>query len=97
LRLRETNGVDLLIVIRQNASNTKAARSAKPQAARKKKCNPSSSPTTLYGTAYGWWLPNDLRGSGSSLVRSDTLADLGKLHFGRKKIQPAGQLIRDFL
>ncbi len=47
-------------------------------------------------TAYGWWLPNDPPGSTSRTVASDVLKDLGALHFGRKKIQPAGKNIRAF-
>src|SRR2546428_4348415 len=47
-------------------------------------------------TAYGWWLPNDLRGSNSSYIASDVIAELGELHYGRKKIQPAGWEIRRF-
>ncbi len=43
----------------------------------------------LIWTAYGWWLPNDPRGSGSKVTRNDIIAELGELHFGRKKIQPA--------
>jgi REP element-mobilizing transposase RayT len=50
----------------------------------------------LIWTAYGWWLPNDPRGSGSRTIRSDILAQLGELHFGRKKVQPAGRVIREF-
>ena len=38
----------------------------------------------LIWTAYGWWLPNDPRGSGSKTVRNPSLAQLGNLHFGRK-------------
>ena len=48
----------------------------------------------LLSTAYGWWLPNDLRGSTSSCIASDVIAELGELHYGRKKIQPAGRDIR---
>jgi hypothetical protein len=47
-------------------------------------------------TAYGWWLPNDPRGSGSNAVRSDILAELGELHPGRKKVQPAGHVVHRF-
>jgi hypothetical protein len=47
-------------------------------------------------TLYGWWLPNDLRGSTSRVIRSDLLAELGELHFGRKQVQPAGRDIRAF-
>lgn len=42
----------------------------------------------LMWTLYGWWLPNDPRGSTSRQIRRDLIAELGELHFGRKKIQP---------
>ena len=47
-------------------------------------------------TLYGWWLPNDPRGSTSRTIRNDLVAELGELHFGRKTVQPAGRDIRDF-
>jgi REP element-mobilizing transposase RayT len=47
-------------------------------------------------TLYGWWLPNDLRGSTSRTIRSNIVAELGSLHFGRKQVQPAGREIRAF-
>jgi REP element-mobilizing transposase RayT len=50
----------------------------------------------LIWTAYGWWLPNDLRGSSSHFIRNDLIKDLGTLHHGRKRIQPANVAIRDF-
>ena len=50
----------------------------------------------LVWTAYGWWLPNDPRGSMSSFVASDALADLGELHYGRRRIQPAGRVVSAF-
>lgn len=50
----------------------------------------------LIWTAYGWWLPNDPRGSMSREIRCAAIADLGELHYGRKKIQPAGKLVREF-
>jgi REP element-mobilizing transposase RayT len=50
----------------------------------------------LIWTAYGWWLPNDPRGSGSKDIRTDVIAELGELHFGRKRVQPAGQEVRRF-
>src|SRR5262249_7630241 len=50
----------------------------------------------LIWTAYGWWLPNDPRGSGSKEIRTDVIAELGQLHFGRKRIQPAGGEVRRF-
>ncbi len=50
----------------------------------------------LIWTAYGWWLPNDPRGSTSKLVRRDHLKELGDLHVGRKRVQPASWKVRDF-
>jgi len=50
----------------------------------------------LIWTAYGWWLPNDPRGSGSKEIRQDVLKDLGDLHYGRKRVQPSGQVVREF-
>ncbi len=47
-------------------------------------------------TLYGWWLPNDLRGSTSRTIRNDVIAELGEVHFGRKTVQPAGRDIRAF-
>src|SRR5436309_3208529 len=42
----------------------------------------------LIWTAYGWWLPNDPRGSSSHEIRVERVADLGELHQGRKRVQP---------
>jgi REP element-mobilizing transposase RayT len=50
----------------------------------------------LIWTAYGWWLPNDPRGSGSNIIRTDLICDLGDLHQGRKKVQPTGKTVREF-
>jgi REP element-mobilizing transposase RayT len=50
----------------------------------------------LIWTAYGWWLPNDPRGSSSHEIRVQPIAELGPLHPGRKPIQPAGQEIKQF-
>jgi REP element-mobilizing transposase RayT len=50
----------------------------------------------LVWTAYGTWLPNDPRGSGSRDVASPELAEFGEIHFGRKKIQPRFHEVRDF-
>ncbi len=50
----------------------------------------------LIWTAYGTWLPNDPRGSGSRTVATTLLAELGELHNGRKQVQPAGRKIREF-
>lgn len=47
-------------------------------------------------TAYGWWLPNDPRGSTSIEVYTPQIAELAPLHFGRKRIQPASRDIRKF-
>ena len=41
----------------------------------------------LVWTSYGWWLPNDPRGSMSSNIATDVISQLGELHFGRKKVQ----------
>lgn len=50
----------------------------------------------LMWTAYGFWLPNDPRGSTSRTTASDLIAELGELHFGRRKIQPSSGVIREF-
>ena len=50
----------------------------------------------LIFTAYGWWLPNDPRGSGSHVVHNDPIAELGELHHGRKAVQPAGRDVGAF-
>ena len=50
----------------------------------------------LIWVAYGWWLPNDPRGSTSHRIASDLNAELGSLHYGRKKVQPASRDIREF-
>jgi hypothetical protein len=50
----------------------------------------------LVWTAYGWWLPNDPRGSNSHSIASEVIAELGESHLGRKKVQPAGWEIRTF-
>lgn len=50
----------------------------------------------LIWTNYGTWLPNDLRGSGSHGVYTPVLAELGHAHLGRKKLQPARALVREF-
>jgi REP element-mobilizing transposase RayT len=50
----------------------------------------------LVWTGYGWWLPNDPRGSGSREVRADLLKDLGEVHYGRKRIQPPRQIVKEF-
>ena len=50
----------------------------------------------LIWTAYGTWLPNDPRGSSSHEIRSPILEELGDIHHGRKKIQPASSVLRKF-
>ena len=50
----------------------------------------------LIWTAYGWWLPNDPRGSTSHCIRQDIIASLGEIHHGRRPVQPAGWEIRAF-
>ena len=50
----------------------------------------------LIWTAYGWWLPNDPRGSSSHEIRVERLGDLGELHHGRKAVQPAAAVLREF-
>lgn len=50
----------------------------------------------LIWTVYGHWLPNDPRGSSSHKIHCAKLAPLGGLHHGRKRLQPAGRVIREF-
>jgi REP element-mobilizing transposase RayT len=50
----------------------------------------------LIWTAYGWWLPNDPRGSSSHEIRVEPIAGLGDLHYGRKSQQPSSKEIRTF-
>jgi REP element-mobilizing transposase RayT len=50
----------------------------------------------LIWTVYGWWLPNDPRGSTSHEIRSASIASLGEIHYGRKRIQPSGRVMREF-
>ena len=47
-------------------------------------------------TAYGTWLSNDPRGSGSRSVYTPSLAELGEVHLGRKKLQPSRREVREF-
>jgi REP element-mobilizing transposase RayT len=50
----------------------------------------------LVWTAYGTWLPNDPRGSGSTSLESEPLVPLGEVHLGRKKVQPLPSVVREF-
>jgi REP element-mobilizing transposase RayT len=50
----------------------------------------------LIWTGYGFWLPNDPRGSTSHNIRDKKIAELGRWHFGRYKKQPSSEVIREF-
>lgn len=50
----------------------------------------------LIWTVYGWWLPNDPRGSSSKEIRVEPVAELGDLHYGRKPVPPSRAEMRDF-
>ena len=50
----------------------------------------------LIWTVYGYWLPNDPRGSTSREVRVEAIQPLGELHYGRKAVQPSSREIREF-
>ena len=50
----------------------------------------------LIWAAYGWWLPNDPRGSSSHEIRVEKISELGELHYGRKQVQPPNKQIRQF-
>jgi len=47
-------------------------------------------------TAYGWWLPNDPRGSMSRKVRKPAIGGLGDPYYGRRAIQPPARAVRQF-
>jgi REP element-mobilizing transposase RayT len=50
----------------------------------------------LMWSAYGYWLPNDPRGSSSHGVRVEKIGSLGPMHYGRKPVQPPSSVIREF-
>jgi REP element-mobilizing transposase RayT len=50
----------------------------------------------LIWTAYGWWLPNDPRGSGSRGIANDSIEPLGDIHYGRRRVQPPPAVVRRF-
>ncbi|MCH8923303.1 MAG: transposase, partial [Planctomycetes bacterium] len=50
----------------------------------------------LIWTVHGHWLPNDPRGSTSRTVCSDLIAELGEHHYGRRRVQPPRQEVREF-
>jgi hypothetical protein len=41
----------------------------------------------LVWTAYGCWLPNDPRGSGSIVVHTPDIAELGEIYRRRKSVR----------
>jgi REP element-mobilizing transposase RayT len=47
-------------------------------------------------SSYGFWLSNDLRGSGSTEIRQPKFEDLGPFHHGRKRLQPTREELRAF-
>ena len=47
-------------------------------------------------SSYGFWLPNDPRGSGSEDLREGKFEDLGEIHHGRKRLQPTRAELRAF-
>jgi hypothetical protein len=52
----------------------------------------------LVWTAYGWWFPNDLRGSWSKEVWEPALRELGNVEErGRREVQPAAGELRNWL
>jgi REP element-mobilizing transposase RayT len=50
----------------------------------------------LIWTVYGYWLPNDPRGSTSLEIRVETVKRLGDIHYGRKLVQPSPGELRQF-
>lgn len=52
--------------------------------------------THIILTGYGYWLPNDPRGSMSSGVFTPEIAELGERHFGRRGVQPSREQLRAF-
>lgn len=54
------------------------------------------SPYHLVFSSYGFWLANDPRGSGSTILRQSKFGELGPLHPGRKKEQPTRAILRAF-
>lgn len=49
----------------------------------------------LIWTAYGWWLPNDPRGSHSIDFRVEHIKELGEIHHGRKETQPHWRVVQE--
>jgi len=50
----------------------------------------------LVWTAYGWWLPNDPRGSWSPEIRVEKIMPLGDIHYGRRLNPPLPADVRHF-
>ena len=50
----------------------------------------------LIWTVYGFWFANDPRGSTSLEIRVEKFKPLGEIHYGRKKVQPSNQGLREF-
>jgi REP element-mobilizing transposase RayT len=50
----------------------------------------------LIWTIYGFWLPNDPRGSTSTEIRVEMIKSLGEIHYGRKRVQPSSAELREF-
>jgi REP element-mobilizing transposase RayT len=52
----------------------------------------------LIWTLYGHWLPNDLRGSGSTELHDEKFTPLGPIYHGRKPVreQPTRKELREF-
>ena len=50
----------------------------------------------LVWTGYGWWLPNDPRGSMSHCIADEEIAHFGESHYGRRTMQPRSTTIRRF-
>ncbi len=47
-------------------------------------------------SSYGFWLSNDIRGSGSTEIREPKFGDLGLIHHGRKRLQPTREELSAF-
>jgi hypothetical protein len=45
---------------------------------------------------YGHWLPNEIRGSGSDIIRNELLRALGEIHPGKKRNQSSREELRSF-
>jgi hypothetical protein len=50
----------------------------------------------LIWTVYGWWLPNDPRGSSSQSIRPEAMAHLADLHYGLRRNLTSAKREHDF-